>query len=267
MSATQEKIKVGVLRGGPSPEYNVSLQTGRNVLSQLSDRYHVKDIFIDKSGVWHHHGIQRAPHIILRHVDVVFNALHGTYGEDGKVQKILEYFGVPYTGSNSLASAIAMNKHLSKKVFRQHGLQTSPHEVIRKDMLSHSRLFGVYANLIKPLVVKPTTAGSSIGVSIVVEWDEFTKAVEKAFEFSDTVLVEEFVEGREATCGVIDSAQRKGHVYALLPIEIVKPIERNFFDYDSKYTGISQEICPGNFSEEEMKMIQDIAIRAHLLYS
>ncbi len=263
MSLLNGKVTVGVLRGGPSPEYEVSLKTGANVLKNLPEKYFGKDIFIDNSGTWHVDGLPRDPHRVLKHVDVIFNALHGAYGEDGTVQKTLDTFGVPYTGSRAYASAVGMNKHLSKKIYKDNDVKTPYHEIIRRDNASQSRLFGIYANLKKPLVVKPATAGSSIGVSIVTDWAEFSEAISLAFQFSDIVLVEEYVEGKEATCAVLDSAQNRGEVYALSPIEIIAPEKSAFFDYGAKYSGVSQEICPGNFSKEETAMIQKIAVQAH----
>ena len=108
-------MRIGVLRGGPSSEYEVSLKTGANVLKALSETHRPLDIFISKDGKWHREGVERTPDHALLGVDVVFNALHGEYGEDGKVQQILQQLGIPYTGSDSIASALAMNKVLSKK--------------------------------------------------------------------------------------------------------------------------------------------------------
>ncbi len=263
MNPSDEKIKVGVLRGGPSGEYEVSLQTGNNVLKNLPSKYHAKDIFIDKSGVWHLDGIAKSPDKIIRNFDVIFNALHGDFGEDGKVQQILDTFGVPYTGSGALASSMGMNKHLSKSLFKKHEIKTAYHQVIRRDENLDSRLFGVFAHLKKPLIVKPNTGGSSIGVSIVETWENFSKAVRKAFEFSDSVIVEEFINGREATCAVLDSARNSNETYAFSPIEIIKPMDSAFFDYDAKYGGQTKEICPGNFTSEETAQIQEFAVKAH----
>jgi D-alanine-D-alanine ligase len=263
MSDLKSKIRVGVIRGGPSGEYDVSLKTGSNVLKSMPEKYHAKDIFIDKEGVWYLDGIAKPAEKIIKNFDVIFNALHGDFGEDGKVQQILDSFSVPYTGSGALASALGMNKYLSKKVFKSCGLKTPHYEMIRRDEKTSSRLFGVYANLQKPLVVKPNTSGSSLGISIIKEWEDFLVAVEKSFRHSDSVLVEEFIEGREATCAVLDSAKKRDEVYALSPIEILKPTENAFFDYDAKYSGKSQEICPGNFTLEQTKQIQDLAVKAH----
>src|SRR5690349_680304 len=114
------KTVVGVLRGGPSSEYEVSLKSGSSVLSSLSkDSYDVRDIFIDRKGQWHLHGAPVTPEQALRSVDVVFNAMHGEYGEDGQVQRALDALNVPYTGSNALASSLAFDKHKTKEAVKK----------------------------------------------------------------------------------------------------------------------------------------------------
>ena len=112
-----QKIRVGIVRGGPSSEYYVSLKTGQTVLRHLPEKYIPVDILIDKTGLWHKDGWQTTPEDIFRNVDVIFNALHGEYGEDGKIQQLMDQFGVSYTGSQALASAIGMNKLQSKNIF------------------------------------------------------------------------------------------------------------------------------------------------------
>ncbi len=122
MSFSKDKIRIGVLRGGPSEEYEVSLKTGGVILANLPDDCEPIDIFISKDGIWHTHGVERAPIQILKTLDMVINGLHGTYGEDGKVQQMLEHFRIPYSGSDSISSAIGMNKILSKEIFKDEKL-------------------------------------------------------------------------------------------------------------------------------------------------
>ena len=256
------KIKVGVLRGGPSSEYEVSLKTGASVLQNMPEKYSAHDVFIDRNGLWHFSGVVREPSEILKNVDVVFNALHGQYGEDGKVQGLLDMFGVPYTGSGALPSALGMNKFLSKQVFLANDLKTPRFYILRKGEYEYADLLDVFSEFFDACVVKPACAGSSVGVSIVKDFPNFKIAVAKAFEHSDTVIIEELIRGREATCGVVEGLKNK-IIYSLFPIEIVKPESSDFFDYDAKYKGGTQEICPGDFSYEDKEAIQEMAIKAH----
>ena len=257
------KTRVGVIRGGPSGEYSVSLQTGRAVLKNLpEEKYSAHDILISRDGTWHMHGIPRDPHQILKHLDVVFNALHGEYGEDGKLQLLLDSFGIPYTGSGALASAVGMNKILSKGVFTKEGINTPRHFIIEEEENNDKNLSHVLSDFPSPsYIVKPVDAGSSLGMSIAKDLNSLDSAVREALKYSRKVLIEEFVYGREATCGVVDSS-RGDDPYALLPVEII-PNDGRFFDYEAKYAGESQEICPGNFTPEEQKEIQNIAVLAH----
>ena len=253
---------MGVLRGGPSAEYEVSLKSGKSVIDALGDRYEVLDIFIDRDGVWHHQGIPVKPENVFKRVDVIFNALHGAYGEDGTVQKILDQFNVPYTGSKALASAVGMNKVLSKKVYQSRKLKTPLHVVVSKGENPVDAAKKVFRTFSMPAVVKPVSGGSSVGTSIAKTLADLEQAIEEAWKYSDQALVEEFISGREATCGVVDNF-RQEKIYALLPIEIIKPKEAAFFDYNAKYSGKSLEICPGNFSSEEKKIIQEMSQAAH----
>lgn len=256
------KIRIGVLRGGPSSEYEISLKTGGSVLKSLPEKYLPVDIFIDKEGVWNIQGISHEPHEAFKKVDAIFNALHGEYGEDGKVQKILDAFSIPYTGSKTLPSAVGMNKALAKNIFKSHGIKTPYHTVESNDKDVGEIARKLFNSFPIPAVVKPIASGSSVGVSIAYTFQGLTEALSKAFEYSDKVLVEEYIKGREATCGVVDSFRGKDF-YSLLPIEIIKPEKSDFFDYEAKYCGGSQEICPGNFSQNEKEAIQELAVAAH----
>lgn len=257
-----QKLRVGIVRGGPSSEYDVSLKTGQTVLRHLPEKYIASDILIDKVGDWYKDGWKTPPGEIFRNVDVVFNALHGEYGEDGKIQQLMDSFGVPYTGSNALASAIGMNKSQSKNIFKQNKIKTPAHLLFRKHEGTAQELAkSIFRLLPIPLIVKPVDRGSSVGVSKVMSFADLAPALENAFSFSDTILVEEYIKGREATCGVIDN-YRDQSVYPLLPIEII-PSKNSFFDYKAKYGGETQEVCPGNFSKEEKKILQGLAVDVH----
>lgn len=262
-------IRVGVVRGGPSNEYDVSLKTGASILKNLPERYAPVDILISKNGEWHAGGLPTRPEKILPHLDVVFNALHGAYGEDGTFQQMLEAYGVPYTGSGSLASAIGMNKSLARGRFVEAGIKIPYGMVLRADEYEEGGgsdghfAFDLFRRFPQPSVVKPLSSGSSVGVGIAHTHDELSEALAHAFSFGDAVLIEEYIRGREATCGVVDDF--RGHdTHALLPIEIIKPEQSRFFDYNAKYGGESQELCPSpNFSQVEKQVIEKLAIQAH----
>lgn len=258
------KIKVAVLRGGPSSEYEVSLMTGAGVLKNLPEHYEAIDILIDKKGVWHMHGLPILPHNLHKKADVAFIAMHGEYGEDGTVQRLLEQLHMPFTGSPSLASAIGMNKVLAKKAFTQYGLKTPVHKIVTKDEYNKHTAIELYKTFPQPSVIKPVNGGSSVATSIARTHEEIDNALQKVFEVSDKALIEECIKGKEATCGVLEHF-RDTDIYSLLPIEIVPKSHQAFFDYEAKYSSESgaEEKCPGNFTKEESKMIEEFAKIAH----
>ncbi|MCC2630265.1 MAG: D-alanyl-alanine synthetase D-alanine-D-alanine ligase [Candidatus Paceibacter sp.] len=256
------KLRVAVLRGGPSSEYDVSLKSGGTILKHMPEKYLAHDILISKNGVWHRDGFERSPDRALSHIDVVFNAMHGEYGEDGKVQRILDGLNIRYTGSNSTASALAMNKHLTKKAFQSHGIKTPYHTVVKREDDVDEKLSHIFHHFFLPIVVKPASSGSSVGVTIVHNFSHLEDALLKALTISEVALVEEYIKGKEATCGVINNFRGES-TYTLLPVEIIHPKENGFFDYDAKYSGKSQEIVPGNFSDSEKQEIQRLAKHVH----
>jgi len=255
---------VGVLRGGPSHQYDVSLKSGSHVLQNLSDSYQGQDIFITRDGEWHIGGVRRDPEKILRHVDVVWNALHGQYGEDGKVQQILSTLDVPYTGSEAFSSALAMNKHLTRKVLLSKGMKMPIATVILPKENTYKNLFELFRTFPQPSIIKPISGGSSVGITVAHRFEDFKKGIEKAFHHGSNVLIEEYIRGKEITCIVIDESNQKG-AYALFPIEITSPTKNYYFDYDLKYINPRAHICPSSLSNEEKLFIQNRAVDAHQL--
>ncbi len=208
--------RVAVIRGGQSSGYDDSLKTGEHILSSLrdmSENYEPLDIFISKDGEWHIEGLVREPHRALEHVDVVWNALHGLYGEDGQVQRILESLQIPFTGSSAVASALAMNKDMAKRLYQEHSLLTPAHELITEDNLNEDRLINIFRNYLPPMVVKPTRQS---GVSLAHTFDELKQSIKEAFTQSPRVLVEEFIKGDKVSCAVIEGAKGE-RIYALPP--------------------------------------------------
>ncbi len=252
---------VGVLRGGPSREHEVSLLSGHAIISNLPrDRYTVRDIYIDKQGVWHERGKPSTPADILRTVDVVVVGLHGEYGEDGEVQRVLEQHGIPYTGADSFSSYVAMHKAMAKERAKEAGLKTAKYLLIEQDSDPDAVAYEIVRTFHQPVVVKPVKWGSSVGIKIVGGYAPVQAALHELLKETE-VLIEEYVRGTEATAGVVEGLRGES-LYALPPIEIVPP-RNDFFSYDAKYSGKTQEICPGRFSKEIADELMENAQRMH----
>lgn len=240
--------RIGVLMGGPSTEREISLKSGKAVflaLSQLGLDVTVIDI---KTG-----SLKANIDLIKSHkIDCAFLALHGAFGEDGQIQQLLEVLKIPYTGSGVAASRLAMDKVSSLKVFQMHGITVPKHIVVYKTSGLSSRLVD---NLVFPLVVKPASHGSSIGLSIINRKSNLNKALELAFQFDKKAIVEEYIEGREMTVGILSERA--------LPVIEIRP-KRKFFDYKAKYTpGLTDYIIPANLEEFDSKCIRKAALTAH----
>ena len=188
-------------------------------------------------------------------IDVVLISLYGTWGEDGRMQGLLDTLGIAYTGSGVLASALAMDKVMAKTVLKANGLDVPRGEVVRSAEgadLERARAIGL------PVFVKPVASGSSVGASIVRGPEDLAPAIAGALEYDDRALVEEYLKGTELTVAVIGNDEPQ----ALPVIEIVP--KREFFDYHAKYdAGASEEIVPARIPDDVAKRVQDLAVRAH----
>lgn len=183
---------------------------------------------------------------ICRAADICFLALHGEDGENGKLQATLDMYGIKYTGSGYLGSALAMNKELSKIQFRANGIPTPPGIILEKGKTP-------YADVGFPCVVKPCSGGSSVGTSMVQCREEYDAALELAFKFESHVVVEKFIKGRELTVGVMNGE-------AMPIIEIIP--KSGWYDYKNKYqAGLTEEICPAPISAEDTDRVQRLAER------
>lgn len=257
----KKKIRVGVLRGGPSPEYDVSLDTGLQVLQNLPDEFVGQDIYISRDGDWHMQGFIRPPERILSNVDVVFNALHGAYGEDGKVQSVLDRFQVPYTGSEVLPSSFGMNKGMAKKFFQESGIKTPYSVVITPKDATAKRVVELFQTFPHPTIIKPVSGGSSLGITVADNFLSFELGIEDAFRRSGAALLEEYIYGREASCTVLENSD--GTISALFPIEISRNQAKKFYDFESKTSLDCEHICPSSFESDIKSSLQNTAIRAH----
>lgn len=228
------------------------------------ERFTVRDIYIDKKGVWHDRGRAVTPMDALRTIDVALVGLHGEYGEDGTVQKVLDQAGVPYSGTGSFASYIAMHKALAKKHAKDAGLLV-PRDVFIESLEDAERgVLEATRTFQQPVVVKPVAWGSSVGVSLEAGYAPVLRAVEALFEQgAQGVLVEERIQGVEATAGVVEGLRGEG-LYLLPPVEIVPPPGAGFFSHSAKYSGQTSEVCPGRFSRAISDELMRQAEVAHL---
>ena len=254
---------VGVLRGGPSREHEVSLKTGAAIIANLpAERYVARDIYIDKNGEWHDRGKVVAPERILRQLDVALIGLHGEYGEDGEVQRLLERFSIPYAGADAFGSYLAMHKLMAKTRAQEAGLLVPEFRHIEQPEESEAVAHDVIRSFHQPVVVKPIGWGSSVGVSVVGGYAPVLAAIQQLFaEGAPSVLVEEYIRGKEATVGVVENL-RGETLYSLPPVEIIPP-EGDFFSYNAKYSGATRELCPGNFTRVASEDLQKMARVMH----
>ena len=197
---------VGILRGGTSSEYNLSLKTGAVMLSALpEERYETKDILIDKAGMWHMRGIPADPGRALSHVDVVLNALHGGVGEDGTVQRLLERVGVPYAGSRPLSAALSLNKIRARELFRKGGIPIPRGAAfsIENPMDTGEMARAVFAQFGPPYIVKPPMEGAGSGILFVPTILELPDALGDLLDAYGAALVEEYFLCEKATLRLI----------------------------------------------------------------
>lgn len=274
-------MRITVLMGGTSSERDVSLATGIRVTEALRSRGHTVTAVDTARGPLGPEdekrllggGVKTAPpsreelqemaartlpQMVavlpeLQKADVVFLGLHGGAGEDGTIQAILDLARIPYTGSGHLASALAMDKDMSKHLFRQHGVQTADWVLVtRGGPVPAARELEDRLGL--PLIVKPSKEGSTVGLSIVREAGELDAAIAEAMRYDDEVIVEEFVAGRELTVGIIGGEA--------LPVGEIIP-KHEIYDYECKYTaGMAEEVFPADITDAQREDVQEQAKRA-----
>ncbi|MFA5993969.1 MAG: D-alanine--D-alanine ligase [Parcubacteria group bacterium] len=244
-----KKINLAVIFGGPSGEHAVSLKSASEVMANLDQqKYVVLPIKISRKGQWDRNLLQNK-------IDLALIIGHGTFMEDGRLQAVLESYSIPYLFSGVLASALAMNKALTKIIARDAGLKVARGIVLKKtDPLDYPVIIK-YLDF--PIVIKPNELGSSVGTNIVKNEKDLKASLKEAFLWGDEVLLEEFISGRELTVAVLG---RKN--LTALPVVEIKPRISQWFDYAAKYTtGGSEEICPAQIPATLAKKAQAQATR------
>lgn len=283
-----EKIKLGVIFGGESTENEVSIVSANSILNNLDiEKYYIYPIYIDKEGTWWEYEKQnkiklgtkiRNKKLIeneikyLNRLDLVFPVLHGKYGEDGTIQGLLELIGLPYVGCNVLSSSVGMDKVYSKILFERVGLKQAKYEYIRKhkdkyiyidknfneEILSLEAIAKMISKNLKfPMFVKPSNAGSSVGINKAKNYEQLKDYIEIASQFDNKILIEQGIMGREIECAVLGNEE----VLASCVGEI-KPAEE-FYSFNAKYSNEeSKTEIPADISKEISEEIRNQAIKA-----
>jgi D-alanine-D-alanine ligase len=256
------QLTVGVLRGGPSSEHEVSLTTGKAVLNSLPHPLIARDIYIDKKGQWHDRGKAMPMERILRQLDLAFIGLHGEFGEDGKVQKILEQFGIPYTGSEALGSHFAMHKLLSKMRAKEEGLLVPEFLLIEREKDIEKKCAEAIRTFHPPVVIKPLNGGSSIGTAVARSYQDLVAAAREIYaQGAAGVLIEEYIRGKEAVVDLIEDF--RGEKLCALPVVEVLVPRDGVFRYEAKHLLPGQYVCPAHFSRVETEDLKRAAKLMH----
>ncbi len=279
-----KKIKVALIFGGKSVEHEISIRSAKNVAAQIDqDKFEVIMLGISKKGVWHLNDSvdsdmeqgspvaitlnAEAPTLInLKNnqalaIDVAFPILHGTDGEDGAIQGLFKALNVPVVGSGVLGSAVSMDKVISKRILRESGVPVANYLSFSKSEKDAIRYSWVVAKLGLPFMIKSASLGSSVGVSKVKNETDFAKAIEEGFKYDSTIIMEQFIKGRELECAVIGNATPK----AAIPCEVVLVKDYDFYTYTAKYLDDDavRIDLPAKIEEKYMEKIRLTSIEAY----
>lgn len=264
------KKKIALVAGGYSGEYIISIGSAKTIEANLdADLYEVYKILISREGWWYESA--KGEKIVVDkndfsitidgqkiNFDAVFLAIHGSPGEDGRLQGYFDMINMPYTTCNAIVSALTFNKSFCNKVLKDYNVVNIANSVVLYKTVQYS-LGAILETLKLPVFVKPNESGSSLGVSKVTMPEQLLPAIEKAFSEDNQVLIEEFIEGRELTIGVYALG---GKIHTLPPTEIVS--KNAFFDYEAKYTpGVTDEITPAQIDEE---LLEQMNRKATMIY-
>jgi len=282
-----ERLRLGVIFGGQSGEHEVSVVSAQHVIAAARERFDVVPIGVSKTGAWltpqetqrqldredeafhktlelaNADGLLARPEALasLREIDVAFPLIHGTFGEDGTLQGLLELAGVPYVGAGVAASAIGMDKALMKRMFRQAGLDVPEHIVVRSTQYrarADDVAVAIETSIGYPAFVKPANGGSSVGISKVRSKEDLAHAFCVAFRQDRKVLVEQAIEAREVECAVLGNDDPQPS-----PVGEVR-YTREFYDYEAKYLDPGTRlIIPAGLPGETVRRVQDLAVRGY----
>ncbi len=250
------KLRVAVIHGGRSGEHEISNRSAESILAALDrDKYDIAEYRISKEGCWSPRAISPEPGA-NDGIDVVFPVLHGTFGEDGTIQGLFEMAGLPYVGAGVLASAVAMDKEVTKRLCREAGLPVGDYAVLTRDEIGNAER--ICGSLPFPVFVKPANLGSSVGISKANNCEELREALQLAAQFDAKILVERGIIGREFECAVLGNENPE----AAIPCEILP--SKDFYDYEDKYLlDKAGTILPAPLSPEQTAEMRRLAVACY----
>lgn len=269
-----KEVTVALMLGGASPERGVSKHSAEGVLLALRnldynvvlidpaygvDQPKTEEEYFDECDclpISHSNYLEAVNSNLFDNIDVVFNALHGSWGEDGTIQSLLEFKNIPYTGSGILASAASMDKHITKSIIKHGGVSTANWLILEKKNYNFIRLMKeLESEFTFPIVIKPNDQGSAIGLSICKTIEEVEEGISLAFQFSKKILIEQYIKGYEVTVGIIGEQ--------ILPVLEIKP-KHFYYDYECKYTeGMSDYEVPAKFPKDVCDLLQSQSLLAY----
>lgn len=241
--------KITVIYGGKSFEHDISIRSYKSFVENINKKYQLSTIYVDKDGLWHKNNkLMNNVVDFLKEQDVIFPLIHGNIGEDGKLQGLFETFDIKYVGSNTISSALAMDKAFCKIILDKYNIKQVPYVILNKK----TKIKEITSKLNYPVIVKPANGGSSIGISIANNARELIKALSNAFKYDKKVVVEKFVKARELEVGVIENN-------GIICSSIGEIKSQGFYDFDSKYIKDTEVIVNADLKKETKLKIKEYA--------
>ena len=241
--------KLGLIYGGKSYEHDVSIKSKNSFINNINKKYEVSEIYVDKEGNWYKDG-KILENIIeyLKKMDIIFPLIHGNIGEDGKLQGLLETFNIKYVGSNTISSALAMDKGFCKIILDKYNIKQVPYLIIDKK----SKIKEIIEKFTFPIIIKPANGGSSIGINVAQNTKELIKALNNAFKYDKKVVVEKYITARELEIGIINNN-------GIITSSVGEIKSNGFYDYESKYIKNTEVIVNTNLKKETILKIKETA--------
>ncbi len=241
--------KITVIYGGKSFEHDISIRSYKSFVENINKKYQLSTIYVDKDGLWYENNkLMNNVVDFLKEQDVIFPLIHGNIGEDGKLQGLFETFDIKYVGSNTISSALAMDKAFCKIILDKYNIKQVPYVILNKK----TKIKEITSKLNYPVIVKPANGGSSIGISIANNARELVKALSNAFKYDKKVVVEKFVKARELEVGVIENN-------GIICSSIGEIKSQGFYDFDSKYIKDTEVIVNADLKKETKLKIKEYA--------